>query len=252
MSKLKGAGRKGPLPIHQVFVITFIIFLLATFQALWIINNGIKPTLINIAETETKVLATQAINYAISKKDSEDVQMDDLYVIEKNETGNVVSVSYNRQVMQDLLAKTTNRVNNYLRDIQSGQMPDIGLPEDVDIETTNDEKKGIIKEIPLGQATNNALLANLGPKIPVRFTAIGSVQSDLKTEYEPYPINNTILKLFVHIEVEVRIVIPFATKPAKVSTNVPIDVKMINGEVPYFYNNSEGGGASPSIELPVN
>jgi outer membrane receptor protein involved in Fe transport len=56
------------------------------------------------------------------------------------------------------------------------------------------------------------------------------------------------VKVYIQIEVNVQVVIPFATKTATVSNNIPIAMQVISGEVPKFYNN--GGNVDPSIEMP--
>ncbi len=245
--------RKGPLPFRHVIIITFILFMIFTVQGLWIINRGIEPSLMSIAETESMRLARQAINYSISKKITEDVEAEDLIEVVEDDQGRISTVGYNRKVVTDLLAKTTLRVQSYLDKIGEGEEPEIGVPPEIEIQTEpgKNETTGIIYEIPLGQATNNALLANLGPKVPVRFTAIGDVQSNISTDVTPYGINNMLLHISIHYEVNVKVVIPFSTKTAKVATDIPVDIRVIQGEVPYFYNSSDGG-ASPSFEMPVD
>ncbi|MCD8502072.1 MAG: hypothetical protein LRY71_10840 [Bacillaceae bacterium] len=60
--------RKGPLPFRYVFLISFIIFCVMTVQGLYLVERGIRPTLLDIAQTETQRIATLAINDAVSKK----------------------------------------------------------------------------------------------------------------------------------------------------------------------------------------
>jgi hypothetical protein len=48
--------------------------------------------------------------------------------------------------------------------------------------------------------------------------------------------------------VSVQIITPFATKITKLTQSIPVDGSLIQGDVPQFYNN--GGGVSPSIQLP--
>lgn len=71
-----------------------------------------------------------------------------------------------------------------------------------------------------------------------------------KKTIQPFGINNALVEIAVHIEVNVQVVIPFATKPATVSTDIPIAMRIIQGEVPNFYNN--GGNSDPSFEIPLN
>jgi sporulation protein YunB len=103
--------------------------------------------------------------------------------------------------------------------------------------------------VPLGQATNMALLGNLGHKIPVRFHAIGEVRPDVKIDPKPMGINNTWIDVAIHLEVSVQIITPFATEITKLEQKIPVGGRLIQGEVPQFYNNG-GSGITPSIQIP--
>ncbi|OEH93963.1 sporulation protein YunB [Bacillus solimangrovi] len=244
--------RRGPLPFRYVFLITFITFIILTFQGLWIINEGIKPALLNIAEAKTQQIANKAINQAFNKKLAEDLNVDQLVFIEKDSTGKVTSIGWNQRVVSTVLRETTYRVQEYLTQVEEGNIPDTGMPPDIDIEVDDPEKRrqGIVYEMPLGQATNNALLANLGPKVPVRFTAIGSVRPDVREEITSYGINNAKFKVFIHVEVDLRVVIPFAAKATTVSADIPVDIRIIQGDVPYLYNSGGSGTVNPSFIPP--
>jgi sporulation protein YunB len=242
--------KRGPLPFRYLFLLTFVFFILSTTVSLWIINKGIEPTVMRIAEKETQRIANLIINSAINQQITEDdLDVKDLITVQQDEYGKISSIDFNGAVVNRILAKTTNRVQKNLKAVAQGNLRELEVP-DVEIETNGLKNEGIIYYIPLGQATNNALLGNLGPRVPVRFYMIGNVISDVKKTIKPFGINNALIEIAVHIEVNVQVVIPFATKPATVSTNIPIAIRVIQGEVPNFYNN--GGNANPSFEMPLN
>ncbi|HHY71788.1 MAG TPA: sporulation protein YunB [Bacillus bacterium] len=242
-------SRKGPLPFQAVFIITFIIFALFTFQGLWIINKGIQPTLMSIAESRAEQFATQAINEALKKKIAEDnEQIDDLVIVEKAEDGRISTIGWNTAAMRNFLWDSTQTVQDYLHAIEKGEVPPTHFSEEQPV-TVPPNRKGIIAEIPLGQASGNVLLANLGPVIPVRFSMVGEVNSDVIKKVTEHGINNVLIELFIHVKVKLKVIIPFESKMITVTTNIPIDIRNIQGEVPYFYNSGEGG--KPSIEVPL-
>lgn len=224
--------------------------MMSTAVSLWIINKGIEPTLMRIAEKETKRIANLVINSAINQQITEDdLDVKDLITVQQDTYGNISSIDFNGAVVSRILAKTTNRVQKNLKAASQGKLHELEVP-DIEIETNGLKNDGIIYYIPIGQATNNALLGNLGPRVPVRFYVIGDVISDVKKTIQPFGINNALVEIAVHIEVNVQVVIPFATKPATVSTDIPIAMRIIQGEVPNFYNN--GGNSDPSFEIPLN
>lgn len=244
--------RKGPLPFRYVFLITFIIFILLTFQGVWIINKGIEPILMNVATSYSKQFATKAINMAVNKRLlSEDLEVDKLITIEKTDEGDVASIGWNPLVVNAVLSRTTQRVEDFLDNLETGKVPPPGVPPDVQIKT-QEEEEAVMFEVPLGQATNISLLSNLGPKVPVRMVFVGNVQSDVKDEVSEYGINNSLIKISIVLTVNVQVVIPFETEVAEVTTEVPVDIRVIQGKVPYFYNSGGGSGVNPSIVPPTN
>jgi sporulation protein YunB len=240
--------RRRPLPIRYVFLLTFIFFILSTAVSLWVINRGIEPTLMAIAEKETRRLANLVITSAINQQIAEDdFDVENFIKVQQDESGKISFVDFNTAVVNRVLAKTTNRVQKNLKAAAEGNLTELEFP-DVQIETNQAKNKGIIYYIPLGQATNNILLGNLGPRIPVRFYVIGDVNSDVKKNIQPFGINNALVEISIHIEVNIQIIIPFATKTATVQNDIPVAIQIIPGEVPDFYNNSDG--VNPSFEVP--
>lgn len=154
--------------------------MMSTAVSLWIINKGIEPTLMRIAEKETKRIANLVINSAINQQITEDdLDVKDLITVQQDTYGNISSIDFNGAVVSRILAKTTNRVQKNLKAASQGKLHELEVP-DIEIETNGLKNDGIIYYIPIGQATNNALLGNLGPRVPVRFYVIGDVISDVK------------------------------------------------------------------------
>ncbi|ARK31327.1 sporulation protein YunB [Halalkalibacter krulwichiae] len=232
--RIRPRKRTGPLPFRYVLLLSFVIFVVLTIQGLWIIEKGIRPTLMEIARTEARVIATKAINDAVSKKIASDLHQDELFITDSEN-----KIQFNTQIYNKVVSEATNRVQRHLKAIEEGRAFDVEV-ELEDDEAINTSDGGIIYVIPLGQATNNALLAHLGPKIPVRFSAIGDVKTDLNYDVVNTGINNTTLSVNFDVIVDAKIVIPFATQTEAVKTTVPIGLITIQGEVPEFY--SEGGG----------
>ncbi|SEB07917.1 sporulation protein YunB [Thalassobacillus cyri] len=253
----KYAKNHGPPSMASIFIVTFIFFIFFTFLSLWIINRGITPTLIEIAETKTQQFGRDAILEAVSKRIADDLSFEDLVKMEKDESGNIVYMGWNSVVVNRVLRNTTFRVQNYLKQMERGEAPDPGTPLDVPLEEEEEEtpedkrQSPTLVEIPIGQATNNVLLANLGPRVPVQFEVIGYVQSNVENKITEYGINAAMFELTIHIEVDVRIVIPFSTRTTVVTADIPVDQSTIMGEVPDFYNGS-GSQKSPSFSLPMD
>lgn len=229
-------------------MISFIIFLGLTVWGLWLINEGIKPTLMAYAVTKTQNVATKVINTAVNKQVKEHQQNNLHFVTLKyNGDGNVSSAVINTADVNMFETTTTNQVISYLKTLENGKMEEHLNSEGIQIQA--DKKGPLITTIPLGLATKNSLLANLGPQVPVRFQVIGNVKSTLKDTVEAIGINTINIRVYVHVTVDVRAIIPFATKPKEVAANVPITNVTFPANVPLYYGGN-GNGNAPSIVLP--
>ncbi|WP_187118410.1 sporulation protein YunB [Massilibacterium senegalense] len=251
--KNKRKRRRTPLPFRYVFVTAILLFVLITWQSMVYIENAIRPTLLTIAENETERIAGHAINDAITKRIIDEEEMSELVMIEKSADGKITSIGFDPVISNKVLSKATTRVQNYLQKIEDGEMDDLGSIDGIKIEVDKNKQKqpGIVHMIPLGQATNNVLLANLGPKIPVHFTMIGDAQSEMNKTIKEVGINNALIELSINITVKVKVIIPFASKTSEVSSNIVIATQYVQGEVPQYYHS---GGSSdfsrPSVPPP--
>lgn len=239
-------SKRGPLPLRYVLLITLVLFTFSTAASLWVINKNVKPTLIGYARAETKKIAALVINKAINKKVASVMDINDIIESDPN---NPSTTKLNAKIINRVMAETTNLVQLNLKEAERGNLQALELLSDVEVETDKEDKtEGIVYYVPLGQVTNNVLLGNLGPKIPVRFHAIGQVTSNVKSNVKSYGINNAYVEVFIEVEVNVQIIVPFATEMTTVIQDVPVAMGMIRGEVPDFYNS--GKDMSPAIELP--
>lgn len=198
------------------------------------------------ASSQTVQIASLIINNAILETKTEDIN-NIIMVDPETDTAN-----FDTEKILTKLGETTRLILNNIKTAEGGDLGEIEALSDVefDAEKTEDED-GIVYYVPLGQATNNALLGNLGPKIPIRFTAIGHMESDIETEFEEIGINNIYIQVKIKLKVNVQVIIPFATDVAELEQEIPIALGVIKGEVPQFYNNGGEGGA-PSLEIPVD
>ncbi|MBD1381418.1 sporulation protein YunB [Metabacillus arenae] len=232
---------KGPLSFMQSLLLSFIIFLLFTVQSLWIIHKGIKPTLLEIANLETQKIATSAINYAVADT-IERTNMNELIDINYNNKGDVKTIGFNPKVYNTIHSSAVASVQEYLKRMETDSLSELDLPENIDVGP--ELENGIVYSIPLGRATNNVLLAQLGPKVPVKLSAIGDVDVDLQEKYENVGINNTWIRVSMNLIVDVNVIIPFATDTDTVKTSIPLGMMYVPGDVPQFYNSGEDADVS--------
>ena len=222
--------------IH-IFTLLLIIILssiICSYKLLEYYSVKMSPVVFSYAESEVKKLTTLIINKSITKQMSVGLDVDNLLNITRNSDGDIQMISYNSITVTKLLNSVTNLVQLNIKSIEEGNVDLLELPDIYDEEKM---KYGIVYEIPLGTVTDNFLLANLGYKIPVKFTLVGSTMTNLDTKITEYGINNALLEIFITIDVTTQINIPFVSKEVNMSTEVPIAIKLIQGVIPEYYIN---------------
>jgi len=248
-SGLRLRRKKGPLPFKYVLLLTILFFILSTVVGLWIIDRKIEPTLMRYAESQTTKIATLVINKAINDQVVSGMNTSDLIEYVPISEGKRTVIQYNTEVINRIKAETVSLVQANINEAEKGNIKALESQADVEFDSEAvDSSEGLVYYIPLGKATNNVLLANQGPNIPVQFTAIGDVVTDVVWTQKPLGINNTWIEASIRVIVNVQIIIPFGTKVTTIQEDIPIGTFLHEGEVPQFFNN--GGGGAPAIELP--
>ncbi|TDQ40446.1 sporulation protein YunB [Aureibacillus halotolerans] len=244
--------RKRPIRLRTSIMISVVVFIILVIQGLWLVNKGIEPTLMDLAKIKTDQFAVHAINDAIEKEVVGGVDIRELIVLH-DRPSDKVSYSFNPQVYNQLLSSSIQYVEAYIKNVEQGTIDDMtsfDAPAGMEITWTQDDE-GVVYWIPIGVSTQNALLANLGPKIPVRFSLIGDVQAEIDTKISKVGINNSYLELYVNMTVRLNVIIPSTETETVITNAIKIGDLFIEGDVPQFYQ-SGGGKATPVIPFPTN
>lgn len=74
--------------------------------------------------------------------------------------------------------------------------------------------------------------------MPVKLNMVGDILTDIETKVTDYGINNVVIEVVVKVEVYEQVILPFGAKKVTINTEIPIALKLIQGEIPsYFFNN---------------
>lgn len=231
----------------------FVLILISIFIGIiWLFsyaNKKFTPLIMEYAEIQAGRIATLVINQAITKEVTEQINVEDLFIIIKDDAGETKSIDFNPLAVNKMLSMVTSNVQMYLRNLEDGNLDEIGLTNSSLSGYNIDKlKQGIIYEVPTGVIFGNSILYNIGPKIPVRLSLVGNIVSNIDTKITSYGINNALIEIVINISVVEQVMLPFASKKITVSTNVPVAIKLVQGQVPEYYLN---GGTSGSSVLTV-
>ena len=174
-----------------------------------------------------------------------------MFIIAK-EGDDIKSIDFNPITVNKILTETTSLIQNNLKYLEQGKIELLNLTTNALVDyNQNKLKQGIIYEIPSGVIFGNSFLANVGPKVPVRFSLIGDIVSYVNTTVTDYGINNALIEVNVVLDLSFQIILPFVSDKTSINTTVPVALKLIQGNVPSYYLNGLNQN-SPSIALPIN
>lgn len=217
---------------------------------IYFLNMRLMPTYLQYAEVQTQKIASYVVNKAVNSRTSSVLDVNDIIVDLPSEAENMITTKFNTEIINQVRSETTTLVKEYLEQAENGDLTHLPSLENVEYDVGRMEAgDGIVFFVPLGQAANIPLIGNLGPKIPIRFHIIGNVHSNVESTVEEFGINNAIVEVTIHIDVNVQIIVPFASKSASVAQKIPVAIGLVRGSVPHIY--SQGEGTQPSIEVPV-
>lgn len=250
MRKVRLKKRK-KINLKNKISILILLIIMCIILFLYYVNKKILPTLMKYAKVDTEKMAITIMSNSINDDVLNTLNSKNIFNITKNNEGEVSSVDFNPVIVNKVLLLTSSAVSNNLKNIEKGNIKDLTFLNTDEYNLKN-LKNGVISEIPMGIITNNALLSNLGPKIPVKINLIGNVISSVKAKVKNYGINSAIVEVYAHIEVTEEVVIPFSTKQIKVENDIPIAIKIIQGKVPNYYNNNALEKNSSSLSIPID
>lgn len=236
MKKRIHLKRKRKLKKLNILGITVISVFTGVIIFLNFINNKFTPILLETAELEIGKFSTIVINKAIAQVLEDKINTEELFDTIINQNGEIQTIDFNPIIVNQVLNVATSVVQNNLKLLEEGDLDTIGIYDmDLPEDRIENLKKGIITKIPMGVITNNSLLSNLGPSIPIRLHYIGDVNSNITTKITQYGINNALVEIGVKVQMTAQIILPFITDKMILECDIPLAIKMIQGSVPNYY-----------------
>lgn len=218
-----------------ILIVAFLVLLIVSLIFKYI-NTKIVPPLEVYAENEVKKISSLIISDAVESISFSEEETMSFFNTLTNKSDEVISVDFNTAKINKSLVKLNKAVYKDLKLFENGKYK---------IEDTEIETEDLIYKIPLGYITGNYTLSNIGPKVPLKAKLIGSVVSNIKTEVSSYGINNSLLKVYIDVTVNMRFMLPLISKDVLVNNSIPLVVKIIQGKIPNVY------GGSYAVTSPI-
>lgn len=194
------------------------------FTAITIIK-AITP----IIERQCKVTAkSTASEYAnqVCNKAMENLTYEDLCTIDRDSEGRIRLISLNVVNVNKLNSQIALEIQEKLNDSTSSKF-----------------------YIRLGSFTGSKLLSGRGPNVEVRMSTIGSVTTDIKSEFEETGINQTLHKIYIDINCNVSLLSPFKDIDEQITAQVLLSETVISGDIPDSYYDLEGMSPEDTMNM---
>lgn len=231
----------------SVLALSLVIFSIIIFIY---IGRNVTPKIQKYAEKQAKRVSSIVIGKSVTKEMLDSFETEDLFITNKNTDGTVSSIDFNPLVINRMLSEVGNNVKEYLHKLETGNIEDLELSDTTLFNVSQKKlKSGIIYEVPSGIIFNNGLLANIGPKIPVKINFIGDIVTDVVTDITDYGINNAIIQIGIKVKVNELVILPYDSNQITIETTIPVAIKLIQGTVPNYYFN---GANNPSLSFDTD
>ena len=207
-------------------IVAIIIILSIAFGTVKIVIDAVYPVFDTLCETRAKSIATKISNEQATNVMREH-SYDELLTIEKDANNNITMVKSNIIAINEIIS-------------------DVALKIQDEIDARGRENI----EIAMGSFTGNKLLAGRGPGVKIRISSVGSVETDLKSEFTSKGINQTLHRVYLDVKCKVNILTPFKDIEKEIVNQVLLVENIIVGRIPETYYNLEGLNAeSDAMEV---
>ena len=168
----------------QVMLISIVIL---TSILINYYGNSISKKIELIAQEKLEEISILYIKKDITP---DNIELNELIKINLNDKQEIIyadiDMDYARKVMVDIVGKIQNNIYK----LESGNISDFKNANELKSKNGN-----LYLLVPLMLYTDNILVQNLGPKVPIKLSFYENVFGDIKTNITEYGINNALITI---------------------------------------------------------
>lgn len=209
--------------LHKTNIVLAILVFLIIFNVLGI--RAVTPVFNKLCEDKAKGIATLICNRQTSIC-LKQYSYSDFIIIHTDEEKNVKMLEANMKNINLVISDITEKIQEEINNSQSQNM-----------------------YISTGSFTGISILAGTGPKIPIRISSIGNINTNIKSDFVSRGVNQTIHRLYLEINCEISILTPFNTINEEINNQFIIAENIIVGNLPQTYYNLEGLSQDDIMEV---
>lgn len=212
------------------WAVFLFLLLMVIFLFIWMMEKQLQPILMTIAKTEVKRIAQDAMLEGI--REVEERMQEDLNQVmyfEQDQQGRISYIRFHPRIQAQIYKQVTESVSNKLKSLE--------------------EKK---VRITIGQIFESKIFADRGPDLSIQMWPKGSSHVNLTPKLEAQGINMVMVTLYIHVQTEMGMIVPFTEQTIPVDFHYPIAQTLVVGEVPqYYFYQDQGQLKKGQVQMPV-
>lgn len=204
----------------SIFILCIILFgVYFVYRA----NEMLKPQLMALAVQKTNDVISMLTQKVLSHLEYD---ASELIIYRYNDDNKLIAIEYDTKKLNEILNNALDVVDNSLEAAENGDIDPILREVLLD--------DGIIYEVPIGYLTGIALLENYGYRFEVTMRLLHFVNGTLEVKSEPYGINNSLISVNLHLNIQAEAITAIANQEISFSEVVPLIVQVVQGEIPSY------------------
>lgn len=197
-------------------IVKIAAVLLIAFMVVEYVIKTVEPIIDIQCSSMAKSIATKISNEQATNV-MKDYKYDDFVNIDKTADGNIKLISANTITINQIISDVPLLIQSELEKIENSKF-----------------------YIRLGTFTGSKILAGRGPKVEIKMSVIGDIETDLKSEFKEAGINQTLHRIYLEIKCNVSILTPINSITEVITNQVLLAEGVIVGNIPDTYYNLKG------------
>ena len=216
-----------------LLIVILVISFITSIVMILLSGKKLEKIIVSYSTKEVKRIANVILNDVIIL---DDVFDKNFYNIIRDSEGNISLIDFDSNVTNDILKKINSKALKKIKELEKGNSKHLELSDSLKGTRLTYLDNGIVCDIPLGVLLNNSLLINFTTSIPIKFSFIGTVTSNMFTNVKEYGFNNALIEIGVEVTIKEQVTMPHSTETVKVTTKINLATQVIQGQVPLYYN----------------
>ncbi len=201
--------------VNKKFINIICIMVVATITCYSVIK-AINPILNQLCVDRAKNIATKISNEEASVI-MRQYNYEDLVTIERDTDQNIRMLQINTKNLNEIISDIPVRIIDRFKQEENCNIT-----------------------IYSGSILGTKIFASRGPKIHIKITNIGNVDTKLESEFKAQGINQTLHRIYLQVKCEATILTPYDTIKQKIENQVLLAESVIVGSVPNLYYDLNG------------